>query len=260
MAAPSVIGTPVNAMYTDPISITPGASAVFALAATKMLPGGTIRTVTATYDGNAMDAYTYQWDDAVNPFNGISRHGYGGTIGTGSKSIDFTASGGQINPKVAATFLDVNTGSPYLGTTDASGASATTASASLTGGTTNDLAVCILIVQGTRTISAGAGETIVTQRGEDNETIALITKAGGASVSFAPTWTTAAGWGTVAFYLQGSGGPAEDTLVQPVGLTNGSGVPATSSGSLTSTLAGLSRLVATVDGVALDQVVVITKT
>lgn len=50
-----------------------------------------------------------------------------------------------------------------------------------------------------------------------------------------------------------------DDLVQPVGTTNGSGIPSTSSGSLTSDAVGLTRLVATVDGVALNQVVVITK-
>ena len=50
-----------------------------------------------------------------------------------------------------------------------------------------------------------------------------------------------------------------DDLVQPVGLTNGSGNPATSSGSLTSDLPGLTRLVATVGGVAIDQIIVITK-
>ena len=56
-----------------------------------------------------------------------------------------------------------------------------------------------------------------------------------------------------------TGAPAEDTLVQPVGLTDVSGNPATSSGSLTSTLAGLTRLTAAVGGVQLDTVVVITK-
>jgi hypothetical protein len=52
---------------------------------------------------------------------------------------------------------------------------------------------------------------------------------------------------------------AGDTLTQPVGTTNSSGNPATSSGSLVSNAPGLTRLVATVGGVALDQIVVITK-
>lgn len=67
---------------------------------------------------------------------------------------------------------------------------------------------------------------------------------GASPITAAPTFTVTRG---------------ADDLVQPVGTTNGSGVPSTSSGSLTSDAVGLTRLVATVDGVALNQVVVITK-
>ena len=47
-------------------------------------------------------------------------------------------------------------------------------------------------------------------------------------------------------------------LVQPVGVTNASGVPATSSGSLTGDVAQLTRVTCTIDGVTLDTVRVIT--
>lgn len=50
-----------------------------------------------------------------------------------------------------------------------------------------------------------------------------------------------------------------DDLVQPVGATNASGVPATSGGSLTSDVAGLSRITMTVDAVTSSTVHVITK-
>lgn len=47
-------------------------------------------------------------------------------------------------------------------------------------------------------------------------------------------------------------------LVQPVGVTNASGVPTTSSGSLTGDVAQLTRVTCTIDGVTLDTVRVIT--
>lgn len=50
-----------------------------------------------------------------------------------------------------------------------------------------------------------------------------------------------------------------DDLVQPVGATNASGVPATSSGSLTSDAVGLTRITASFGGTTGDTAVVITK-
>lgn len=64
---------------------------------------------------------------------------------------------------------------------------------------------------------------------------------GGSPITATPTFTVVRG---------------ADDLVQPVGLTNSSGNPATSSGSMTSDAVGLTRLVATVGGVALAPIVI----
>lgn len=215
MAAPSVVGTPVNAMYTNPFSITPGSGANYVIAGMKLLPAGTIRTASATYDGNSMTARTYQYDDSVNPFNGLARFVYA-PPGTGAKNISTSVSGGQGNSKAACTLTDVDTGSP-LGTAVDNNGSGTSATATITADT-NALAFAIVVVSGTATLSAGTGETIVTQRTEDGETIALITKAGASSVSFAPTWTGSFSWGITAFAVNGTvSGPT--ISVQPSNAT-----------------------------------------
>lgn len=74
-------------------------------------------------------------------------------------------------------------------------------------------------------------------------TIPAAALTGGVAIVAAPTFTVTRGAGD---------------LVQPVGVTNASGIPATSSGSFTTDRAGLIRFVATVDGVTIGSPIVVT--
>ena len=84
--------------------------------------------------------------------------------------------------------------------------------------------------------------------------------------SFTPPVSTAVDFALAAFTAPASTAvdfevgsePVGDVITQPVGLTNASGVPATSGGSMTSDTVGLSRVTCTIDGVLLDTVHVIT--
>ena len=84
--------------------------------------------------------------------------------------------------------------------------------------------------------------------------------------SFTPPASTAVDFALAAFTAPASTAvdfevgsePVGVVITQPVGLTNASGVPATSSGSLTGDVAQLTRVTCTIDGVTLDTVRVIT--
>ncbi len=96
--------------------------------------------------------------------------------------------------------------------------------------------VCTITLPAFSTYQITATETVTW-------TLPAAALTGGVAIVASPTFTVTRG--------------AMD-LVQPVGTTNASGVPSTSSGSLTGDVAQLTRVTCTIDGVTLDTVRVIT--
>jgi hypothetical protein len=210
MAAPTVVGTPTATYYGDPLSNTPGASATHVVAMNAGQPGGSVQTYSATWDGNAMSGTSRLWDTN---FSALTLYTYG-TPGTGAKNFDHASSGGNHNGAAACTLAG------STGVSAVSGNDGTSAAASMTiASNTNSIVIASLYIKGTATVVAGADETILVQYTEDGATVALLSKAGAASVSFAPTWTGSASWGMAGTSVEGSvSGPTIDT--QPTAQTS----------------------------------------
>lgn len=213
MAAPTIVGTPTATVYAAPLANTPGSGSDFVLCMGADQPAAVLRTYTATWDGNAMTLVTANpWNTALLPFGDLALFRYA-TPGTGSKNFAM-AGGNTMQGKVACTLDGVDAGTPLDTPAINSGTTGTSATVTVVTDT-NALALAWVYVKANRTLSAGADETIVIQYAEDNVTVALISKAGGASVNFAPTWTTNAEWGIIGVGVNGSASGSGGPLVTP---------------------------------------------
>jgi protocatechuate 3,4-dioxygenase beta subunit len=182
------------------------------------------------------------------------------TAGSGSATITVTAYDANRNPISDATVVLAATGS---GNTLTQPASPTNASGVATGTLTSTVA-------GTKTVSATANGTAITQTAQVTVTPGPVS-ASQSTVSAAPSSITAgSGTATITVTVKdGNGDPISgatvvlvatgsgNTLTQPGGPTNANGV---ATGTLRSTVAGMKTVSATANGTALAQTATVTVT
>ncbi len=199
MPAPSVVGTPVANRYGN-LTATVPSGADFLIGGAGYAPGGVDPAPGATWDGTALTLIGQE--PAGSSFSTIAALGL---VNPAAGTLTYAISGTGAANRAVLALDDVDTATP----TDAiSGASGTGTAPAVTCSTDdNALAVAILRFTGFgNTVTPGAGETIRVQLSEDGGGIAILTKAGAASVSFAPTLSASAGWNIIAFGVNGTGG------------------------------------------------------
>jgi hypothetical protein len=205
MPAPTVVGSGAGTVYSNPLSFTIGTDANFVIGGTGRSWTGTgTPALGGTYDGVAMTAsatrlYAYNARASallslVNPATGARNYtrangGTGTTVDRGAAIV---------------SLKDVDTSSP-LDTVVANSSEDGSTTPTVTISTdTNALAVAYLFLSSTATVTAGADETIVANYAEDGYRHVILTKAGAASVSFAPTLSASSVWSIHAVGVNGT--------------------------------------------------------
>ena len=198
MPVPTVVGTSVASRYSDPTLTVPG-SANYVIGGGSYVPGGADPGAAATLGGNAMAIVGTPASWAAT----LASILFGYANPTAAAHVFAPTGTGRVN-RIAMSLADVDTASP-ADTAAVSSGTSTAPSVTITTDT-NALAVALVSFGALAgvTISAGAGETVVIQYVEDGRASALLTKAGAASVSFAPTLSGSTDWHITAVGINGT--------------------------------------------------------
>jgi hypothetical protein len=198
MPAPTVVGTPVANRYGD-LSVTVPAGANHLLVGAGFANGGAAQTETATYNGVSMTQVVEANDS-----------NFSNQILFGLANPATTTANVVIGPAGAANrsalALSGVAASSIYGTPNSAIGTGTTPAVTITVGA-DGLAVATLRFGGTgTTVTAGSGETVRVQYLEDGGGVAILTKPGTGSVSFAPTLSNSTGWQIAAVSVNGVAG------------------------------------------------------
>ncbi len=211
MPAPTIVGTPVANRYGD-LSVTVPGGANHLIAGAGFANGGVAQTETAAYNGDAMTAIAEA--NAGPDFSNQVLFGLvNPDIGTASL---VTGPGGQAN-RAAMSLSGVAASSVY-GTPASNTGTSTSPTVTITVGADALAVATIRFTGGGTTITAGTSETVRVQYTEDGGGIAILTKTGTGSVSFAPTLSASTGWQIVAVGVNGTPSAGPTITTQP---TNG---------------------------------------
>ncbi len=197
MPAPTIVGTPAGNRYGD-LSVTVPGGANHLIAGGGFAHGGTPVSETAAYNGDPM---TVIGDANAGPDFSTQVLFALASPDIGTANLVLGPSGGA--NRAAMALSGVAASSPY-GTPVANTGTSTSPAVTITVGA-DGLAVATLRFGGFgTTITAGASETVQIQYTEDGGGIAILTKTGTGSVSFAPTLSASTGWEIVAVGVNGT--------------------------------------------------------